>query len=92
MSLDVIVTDHGETLASMIPEPWDGYDPYEDVEDLDLWNLAHEELSAREEQVLRLYYVHGMKQGAIGEMFGITSSRVSQIVHEAHRVLQKAVA
>jgi RNA polymerase sigma factor for flagellar operon FliA len=52
---------------------------------------ALEKLSQRQQLVLNLYYVEELNQAQIGEVLGVTESRICQILGEALKQLRKHV-
>jgi len=52
---------------------------YEDVETKELLRLAITRLSEREQTVLGLYYFEGMTLAQVGDVLGVTESRICQI-------------
>ena len=50
--------------------------------------LAARALPQKKREVLRLYYVEDLTQKQIGQQFGLTESRICQILHEAHAKLR----
>jgi len=77
-------TDRGESLSLIdtLADPGDLTDPAAGVEDHETRGMlaaAINELSEREKVVLTLYYFEGMTLAEIGEILGVTESRVCQI-------------
>ncbi len=50
---------------------------------------AIEHLPERQQKIVRMYYFEGMTLRQIGECFGVTESRICQIVGDAHRKLRR---
>jgi RNA polymerase sigma factor for flagellar operon FliA len=55
-------------------------------------NRAVRCLPARTQAILRLYYADELTQEAIGAIYGITESKVCQVIHEAHARIKHALA
>ncbi|MFH1130327.1 MAG: FliA/WhiG family RNA polymerase sigma factor [Pseudomonadota bacterium] len=58
---------------------------------IDLVRGAIEKLPERQQMVLNLYYVDGLNQQQVGEVLGVSESRISQILSEVTRRLRKLV-
>jgi RNA polymerase sigma factor for flagellar operon FliA len=61
----------------------------EELEELLSQHLA--ELPDREKKILALYYFEGLRMSEVAEVFNLTQCRVSQIISETLRKLQKSL-
>jgi RNA polymerase sigma factor for flagellar operon FliA len=97
MALDEALSvgaDRGDTMSLMdtLADPGDLTDPAAGVEDQETRGMlaaAINDLSEREKVVLTLYYFEGMTLSEIGEILGVTESRVCQIHTKAVGALRK---
>ena len=100
MALDEALSvgaDRGDSMSLMdtLADPGDLTDPaagVEDQEERGMLAAAINDLSEREKVVLTLYYFVGMTLSEIGEILGVTESRVCQIHTKAVGALRKHLA
>ena len=100
MALDEALSvgaDRGDSMSLMdtLADPGDLTDPaagVEDQEERGMLAAAINDLSEREKVVLTLYYFEGMTLSEIGEILGVTESRVCQIHTKAVGALRKHLA
>ncbi|RMG97043.1 MAG: FliA/WhiG family RNA polymerase sigma factor [Deltaproteobacteria bacterium] len=52
-------------------------------------HAAIDHLPDRQREIVRMYYFEGMTLRQIGEVFGVTESRICQIVGDAHKKLRR---
>jgi RNA polymerase sigma factor for flagellar operon FliA len=94
LALDETVSsgsDRGESVALIDTLADKGYDPSTGVESQETRGLlaaAINELSEREKIVVTLYYFEGLTLAEIGEILGVTESRICQIHTKAVGVLR----
>jgi len=84
-ALDEVLSVGGErgdraTLGDTVPDATDGpMAMFEDKESKEILTQAIKQLAERERTVLSLYYYEGLTLAEIGEILGVTESRVCQI-------------
>jgi RNA polymerase sigma factor FliA len=84
-ALDEVLSVGGErgdraTLGDTVPDATDGPSAmFEDKESKEILTQAIKQLGDRERTVLSLYYYEGLTLAEIGEILGVTESRVCQI-------------
>lgn len=91
VSLDEVISlDEGDVERSaLVPDTSPNPEEYmEAMEDCDTLKGALEKLEEREQLVLSLYYYEGLTFKEIGEVLGVTESRVSQIHGKALAMLK----
>lgn len=83
VALDAPLPGEGKKVTSAEIIPGDSGNDYEDglnhQEEVEALKEAMSTLSERERTILSLYYYEGLKMHQIGEILGVTESRVSQI-------------
>jgi RNA polymerase sigma factor (sigma-70 family) len=58
---------------------------------VEVWQVAEECLAERELQILTLHFIEGTTMSKIGEQFGLTESRISQICTGAIQTIRKKI-
>lgn len=78
VSLSATTPDGRSTLAERLADP-DRRGPSARMEAAELVNLVKNELTPKERQLVILYYDEGLTLKEVGQVMGVTESRVSQI-------------
>jgi len=88
---DAVAVEVGDTVEA----PAGTYDPELTAlagERADVLKAAVASLSEREQQIVRLLYVHGLQGAEIGRILGVSESRVSQLMSAIRRRLKERIA
>lgn len=80
---------HGAELEdSMLSTHVTALDLCQDAEELSLLRLAIEELPDRERMAVKMHYLEGITMAKVGDIFGVTESRICQILKEARKTIK----
>jgi RNA polymerase sigma factor FliA len=83
----ISLVDTLQDLTAVLPE-----ESYDDLETKQLLRQTLTRLSEREQTVLGLYYFEGMTLSQIGDVLGVTESRICQIHTKAVMSLRAKLA
>jgi RNA polymerase sigma factor FliA len=92
-SLDVFLQDPELDLAAVVPASSDQPDTiYADAETAREVRAAIDRLRPRQRAIVTAYYLHGRSQDDIATEYGVTNTRISQILRDARDRLERTLA
>lgn len=92
VSIDQPVTEDGSRLVSLLPNDDDVARDVVERENLDVLRKGVEGLPGSERTALKMRYFDGMKLREIGEVMGVSESRVCQLCKKGEDRLRKRIA